>query len=76
MVHISLFGMKKKIIPPISAVSPVQPCGQPGFVLSPQYIPLTVCSAALVLPVVCHDPELSVALTPGSDTTTQNKVKT
>lgn len=56
-------------MPAKSSVLPVEPSGQPGLVLNLQYTPPAVCSAPLVLQFACHDPELSVALTPGSDQT-------
>ena len=48
-------------------IIPVQPSGQQGLVLNLQYTPLAVCSVTLTLPSVCHDQELSVALTSDSD---------
>ena len=54
---------------------PVQPGGQQGLFLNLRYTPQAACSEPLTLPFVCHDQELSVALTSDSDTTKQCKVK-
>ena len=53
---------------------PVQPCGQQGLFLNLQYTPQGACSEPLTLPFVCHDQELSAALTSDSDKTKQCKV--
>ena len=51
------------------ALEPVRPCGQRGLVPSLQRTPLAVCFSAPAPPAACRDPELSVALTPGSNMT-------